>query len=161
MNLSPFGRPSPEEHEALMAQIEPLPLRGRAWPRWIAALAWIIMAVIAVRLIIVLQLSSEQEQALPMPVIASLVVCFGALLWMSVHMWTSVTEVSDWGIRQSWITRREVPWTEIQSTKFIPLLASKKLVCFVQKGRPVTFQAGTPELQAAFARISLVYRKRT
>lgn len=161
MNLptSIFGRPSPEEHDALLAQIGPLPLRGRAWPRWIAAIAWLIMAVIAVRLIIVLQLSPER--ALPMPVIASIVVCFGALLWMSVHMWTSVTEVSDWGIRQSWITRREVPWTEIQSTKFIPLFASKKLVCFVQKGRPVIFQAGTPELQAAFARISLVYRKRT
>ncbi len=93
MNLSPFGRPSPEEHQALMAQIEPLPLRGRAWPRWIAAIAWIIMAVIAVRLIIVLQLAAGQ--ALPMPVIASLVVCFGALLGISVHMWTSVTGVSD------------------------------------------------------------------
>jgi len=91
---------------------------------------------------------------------AAIGVCFIALLWMSAHMWTSVTEISDQGIRQSWIMRREVAWTDIQSTKFIPLLASKKLVCFVQKGRPVTFQAGTPELQAAFARISLVYRKR-
>jgi len=156
--MSPFGRPSPEEHAALLAQIAPLPLRGRAWPRWIGAIAWIIMAVIAVRLFLVLQLAPEA--ALPLPVIASLVVCFAALLWMSWHMWTSVTEISDWGIRQSWIMRREVPWSDIQSTKFIPLLASKKLVCFVQKGRPLVFQAGSPELQAAFARISLVYRKR-
>ena len=141
-----------------MAQLAPLPVRGRAWPRWIAALAWLFMAVIAIRLVIVLQLSPDR--ALPAPVLLALGVCFIALLWMSAHMWTSVTEISDHGIRQSWVSRREVAWTDIQSTKFIPLFASKKLVCFVQKGRPVTFQAGTPELQAAFARISLVYRKR-
>jgi hypothetical protein len=158
MMMSPFGRPAPEEHAALMAQLGPLPLRGRAWPRWIAAIAWLIMILIASRLVLVLELSPER--ALPMPVLASIGVCFAALLWMSAHMWTSVTEISEWGIRQSWITRREVPWSELQSTKFIPLFASKKLVCFVQKGRPVTFQAGTPELQAAFARISLVYRKK-
>jgi hypothetical protein len=80
---------------------------------------------------------------------------------MSWAMWTSVTEISTWGIRQSWITRREVAWADIQSTKFIPLFASKKLVCFVTQGRPLFFQAGTPELQAAFARISLVYRRKT
>ena len=142
-----------------MAQLAPLPVRGRAWPRWIAALAWLFMAVIAIRLVIVLQLSPDR--ALPAPVLLALGVCFIALLWMSAHMWTSVTEISDHGIRQSWVSRREVAWTDIQSTKFIPLFASKKLVCFVQKGRPVTFQAGTPELQAAFARISLVYRKRS
>lgn len=157
--MSPFDRPTPEEHAALLAQIAPLPLSGRAWPRWIGVIAWLLMALIAVRLFTVLWLSPET--ALPMPVIASLVVCFGALLWMSWHMWTSVTEISDWGIRQSWISRREVSWTEIQSTKFIPLFASKKLVCFVQKGRPVFFQAGSRELQTAFARISLVYRKKT
>ena len=156
--MSPFGRPDPEEHEALMAQLGPLPLRGRAWPRWIAVIAWVIMALIAVRLFLVLQLSADR--ALPLPILASLGVCFIALLWMSAGMWTSVTEISDWGIRQSWILRREVSWSELQSTKFIPLFASKKLVCFVQKGRPVTFQAGTPELQAAFARISLVYRRK-
>lgn len=141
-----------------MEQIAPLPLRGRAWPRWIGVIAWLIMAFIATRLFLVLRLAPES--ALPLPVVASLVVCFGALLWMSWHMWTSVTEISDWGIRQSWISRREVAWGDIQSTKFIPLFASKKLVCFVQKGRPLVFQAGSPELQAAFARISLVYRKK-
>lgn len=151
-------RPSPEEHADLIQQLGQLPLRGRAWPRWIAAIAWLIMALIAVRLIIVLQLGDNHQ--LPFLVIVSLLVCFAALLWMSVHMWTSITEISEWGIRQSWITKREVSWEDIHSSKFIPLFASKKLVCFVQKGRPVTFQAGTPELQAAFARISLVYRKR-
>lgn len=151
-------RPSPEEHAELIEQIGPLPLRGRAWPRWIAAIAWLIMALIAIRLVMVLQLSDDRS--LSFLVLASIFVCFAALIWMSAHMWTSVTEISEWGIRQSWISKREVAWEEIHSSKFIPLFASKKLVCFVQKGRPVIFQAGTPELQAAFARISLVYRKR-
>ncbi|MFA7438205.1 hypothetical protein [Castellaniella sp.] len=153
-----LARPTPEEHAHLLHQIGPLPLRGRAWPRWIAAIAWLVMALILWRLGAALQLKGTQ--ALPMLVIVSVAVCLGALLWMSAHMWTSITEISQYGIRQSWITRREVSWPEIQSTRFIPLIATKKLVCFVQKGRPVVFQAGTPELQAAFARISLVYRKR-
>lgn len=106
----------------------------------------------------VLQLSGDK--ALSALVLASVFVCFAALLWMSAHMWTSITEISEWGIRQSWISKREIAWEDIHSSKFIPLFASKKLVCFVQKGRPIVFQAGTPELQAAFARISLVYRKR-
>ncbi|MFA5663081.1 hypothetical protein [Castellaniella sp.] len=152
------ARPTPQEQARLLEQIGPLPLRGQAWPRWIAAIAWLIMALIVWRLVMVLQLAGPR--ALPMLVIASILVCLGALLWMSAHMWTSVTEISEHGIRQSWISRREVTWGEIQSTKFIPLVATKKLVCFVPKGRPVVFQAGTPELQAAFARISLVYRRR-
>ncbi len=151
-------RPSPEEHAALMAELGPLPLRGRAWPRWIAAIAWIIMALIGIRFFMVLELSSDNSWSLL--VFASIFVCYGALLWMSAHMWTSETEISEWGIRQSWITKREVSWQDIQSSKFIPLVASKKLVCFVQKGRPIVFQAGSKELQTAFARISLVYRKR-
>lgn len=156
-NISAFGRPSAEEHARLLRQFGDLPLRGRAWPRWIALIGWVIMALIALRLLSVLQGPAD---ALPLPVLISVLACFIALVWMNMHMWTSSTEISEWGIRQSWITRREIPWEQIHSTKFIPLLASKKLVCFVQKGRPVVFQAGTPQLQAAFAHISLVYRKR-
>ncbi len=160
MALAPtlFAGPSAQEHQELLNRLGPLPLRGRAWPRWVAAIGWLIMALIGLRLLSVLQIFNAQN--LSMLVFASIAVCYGALLWMSAYMWTSVTEISSQGIRQSWITKRAVSWDEIQSSKFIPLLASKKLVCFVRKGRPVVFQAGTPELQAAFAHISLVYRKR-
>ncbi|WP_269496593.1 hypothetical protein [Castellaniella sp. S9] len=156
--MSPFAKPSPEEHAELLAQIGALPLRGRAWPRWIGVIAWLIMLLILARLIATA--SSEAGQQIAPMVAGAALVCVAALLVMAWGIWTSETEISEYGLRQSWITRREVPWEQIQSTKFIPLVASKKLVCFVQKGRPVTFQAGTPELQAAFARISLVYRRR-
>uniref|UniRef100_UPI00333E2B74 hypothetical protein n=1 Tax=Castellaniella defragrans TaxID=75697 RepID=UPI00333E2B74 len=155
--MTPFARPTPEEHAALLAQIGPLPLRGRAWPRWIGILAWLVMLLIAARLIATASSAAGQQVA---PAVAGAVLlCFAALLVMTWGIWTSVTEISEYGLRQRWITRREVPWDQIQSAKFIPFVASKKLVCFIQKGRPVTFQAGTPELQAAFARISLVYRR--
>ncbi len=157
--MTPFARPTPEEHAELLAQIGTLPLRGRAWPRWIGVLAWLIMLLIAGRLIATAS-SPAGQQVGPM-VAGAVLVCFAALLVMTWGIWNSVTEISEYGLRQSWITRREVSWDQIQSTKFIPLVASKKLVCFVQRGRPVTFQAGTPELQAAFARISLVYRRRS
>lgn len=158
MFMSPFAKPSPEEHAELLAQIGPLPLRGRAWPRWIGMIAWLIMLLILWQLIATA--SSETGQHIAPIVAAAALACVAGLLAMAWGIWTSETEISEFGLRQSWITRREVSWDQIQSTKFIPLVASKKLVCFIQKGRPVTFQAGTPELQAAFARISLVYRRR-
>lgn len=157
--MTPFAKPTPEEHAELLSQIGALPLRGRAWPRWIGVVAWLIMVLIVARLIATA--SSEAGQQIPPMVAGAALVCVVALLVMAWGIWTSQTEISEYGLRQSWITRREVPWDQIQSTKFIPLVASKKLVCFIQKGRPVTFQAGTPELQAAFARISLVYRRRS
>lgn len=150
--------PTPDEHAALLAQIGQLPLRGRAWPRWIGVLAWLILATIAVRL--VYTASSPVGQHVSAAIAGSIMVCFVALIVMAWYMWVSETEITEQGIRQSWITRREVNWNDIQSTRFIPLMSSKKLLCFMQKGRPVVFQAGTPELQAAFARISLVYSRR-
>lgn len=150
--------PTPEEHAALLAEIGTLPLQGRAWPRWIGVLAWLILAVIAARLL--MTASSPAGQHVNGAVAGSIIVCYAALVVMAWYMWISTTEITDQGIRQTWITRREVSWNDIQSTRFIPLMSSKKLLCFMQKGRPVVFQAGTPDLQAAFARISLVYNRR-
>lgn len=151
-------RPTPEEHAALLAEIGTLPLHGRAWPRWIGVLAWLILAAIAVRLIVTA--SSPAGQQVSGAIAGSIMVCYVALIVMAWYMWVSTTEITEHGIRQTWITRREASWNDIQSTRFIPLMSSKKLLCFMQKGRPVVFQAGTPELQAAFARISLVYSRR-
>src|SRR3546814_9693255 len=79
---------------------------------------------------------------------------------LPIYMLISVTNINEAGIQQSWLGRREVAWEDIQFAKFIPLVASKRLICFTTRGRPVVFQAGTKELQVAFARISLVYRRR-
>src|SRR3546814_8580175 len=86
----------------------------------------------------------------------SIIVCYIGLLILARYMHVSETSITETGIQQSWLSRREVSWEDIQFVKFIPLLASKKMICFLGRGRPVVFQAGTKELQIAFARISLV-----
>src|SRR5690606_37151111 len=90
----------------------------------------------------------------------SIVVCFAGLIMLARYMTVSQTAITSTGIRQSWLGQREVAWQDIQFAKFIPLVASKRLVCFTGRGRPIPFQAGTKDLQIAFARISLVYRRR-
>src|SRR3546814_8291955 len=105
--------------------------------------------------------ASPAGQQVSATITASILLCYVALIVVAWHMWTSETEINQQGIRQTWIKRREANWNDIQSTRFIPLLSSKKLLCFMQKGRPVVFQAGPPELQDAFARISLVYQRRS
>jgi len=52
-----------------------------------------------------------------------------------------------------------LPWDELHFAKFVPLLGSKRLICFTARNRPVVFQAGNQELQIAFAKIALIYRK--
>ena len=66
------------------------------------------------------------------------------------------------GIRQSWLWDRQVAWSEIRSAKLIgiPLagwLSPPRLV--VRTGNSfVTFNGGTPDLLAEFARISIAHQ---
>jgi hypothetical protein len=150
--------PSPQEHSTLLEEIGPLPLRGMAWPAWVKVLAWIMLLVIGVQ--ITLTAVSPAGQHVSHLVAGSILICFLALLVIGRFMLISETQITQAGIEQSWITRRRVAWEDIQYAKFIPLVASKRLVCFVRGGRPIVFQAGTRELQVAFARIAVAYRRR-
>ena len=77
----------------------------------------------------------------------------------------SVVTIDQQGIRQSWLWSRQVIWSEIRSAKLIgiPLagwLSPPRLV--VRTGNSfMTFNGGTPELLAEFARISLAYQLKT
>lgn len=144
--------------DSLIQQLGPLPLSGTAWPAWIKALAWFVLAIIGAKLIHTA--ASVSGQAVPSAVAASVTLTFVALLIIARYMQVSVTQITVTGIEQSWLTRRAVGWDEIQFAKFIPLFASKRLVCFTARGRPVVFQAGTKELQKAFAQIALAYPRR-
>lgn len=151
--------PAPAASYDLLQQLAPLPIQGRSWPKAVAALAWVIIAVIGIRFIMI---ASKTPSTLVNPyVAASLVVLFIALLVIAYYMWTGHTTIDATGIRQSWIMRREISWDQIKTAKFIPLLGSKKLVCFPHRGRPVVFQGATLELQRAFAEISLAYQRRS
>ena len=145
-------------HEQLRQTLGPLPISGTAWPGWIKILAWCVMALIGAKLI--QTAIGPSGQGINPVIAASVTITFMALLVVARCMQVSVTTITDEGIEQTWITRRAIQWDDITFAKFIPLLASKRLVCFTGRGRPLVFQGGTKELQIAFAQIALAYRKR-
>lgn len=144
--------------ETLLRTLEPLPISGTAWPGWIKVLAWCVLIVIGAKLIQTAM--SPSGQSVSPVAAASVTITFMALVVIARCMQVSVTTITAEGIEQTWLTRRSVNWHDIQFAKFIPLLASKRLVCFTGRGRPIVFQGGTQELQIAFAQIALAYRKR-
>ena len=150
--------PNLQEHQDLLAEIGPLPLEGPAWPKWVKWAAWLVLALVVFRL--VQTAASPVGEMVSTTIKASLVICVMGLAVLARFMHTSVTRITETGIEQSWIGRREIAWDDIYFVKFVPLVASKRLICFTARGRPVTFQAGSRELEIAFARIALVYRRR-
>ncbi len=148
--------PSPDARAALLREIGPLPLNGQAWPDWVRILAWIILAIIGVQLL-------NSAIGLPpgrvnMPLAAAVGLGFMGLALVSWHMQVSITTIDERGLHQSWFTRRDVAWEDIRFARFMPWLFSQRLVVVTRQGRPVVFQGGTRELQAAFDKISRLYR---
>ena len=154
----PGSGPTREEHAALLREIGPLPLRGAAWPTWTKVVALIALIMIAAQLFAMA--TGPAAQHVSHVVAALLIFGFLALVVAGRFMMVSETQISETGIEQSWLTRRKIAWEDIQFAKFIPLVASKRLVCFRATGRPVVFQAGTRPLQIAFAHIAVAYRRR-
>ncbi|AHG62814.1 membrane protein [Advenella mimigardefordensis] len=149
---------SESEREQLLASIGPLPIRGQAWPAWVKTAAWVILAVIVLQSLVAF--NKAGVEALFSTTGLILLVVFLALAVTTRYMQTSVTTIDAQGLRQSWLTRREVAWQDVTFAKFVPMLASKRLVVFTKKGKPVVFQGGTQELQVAFAKISLAFKNR-
>jgi len=158
MQLFQSTRPSAEEHAALLAELGPLPIQGQAWPSWVKIMVWIVVAAIGVQLVRV-AVGFEGEPVNPF-MAASVLICFCGLLLIARVMAISTTRITRDGIEQTWITKRAIGWQDIQFAKFVPMIASKRLICFTGRSRPVIFQSGTPELHVAFAKIAMVYRRR-
>ena len=129
-----------------------LPIRGRSWPKGIAMVAWLLLAVIGARLA---YLATTHGEQIALPIMGSVLLAYTGMLVIAYYMWTGHTTITAEGIKQDWILRRELAWTELRYAKFIPLFYSKRLLCFTHKGRPVVFQGASQELQIAFAKISL------
>lgn len=151
-------RPSPQDQQQLLEEIGPLPLEGPAWPTRVKWLAWLVLALVVFRL--VQTAASPAGEAVATAVKISVLACVLGLGVLARTMHTSVTRITENGIEQSWLGRKEITWNDISFVKFVPLIASKRLICFTSRGRPVTFQAGSRELEIAFARIALVYKRR-
>ncbi|HBP31267.1 MAG TPA: hypothetical protein DD666_17900 [Advenella kashmirensis] len=149
---------SESERDQLLASIEPLPVRGQAWPAWVKAVAWVVLGLIVLQSLVAFNKAGVQVLFSMTGLI--LLVVFLALAVTTRYMQTSVTTIDSQGLRQSWLTRREVAWQDVTFAKFVPMLASKRLVVFTKKGKPVVFQGGTQDLQVAFAKISLAFKNR-
>ena len=156
---SPFAAPSVEEQNQLLEEIGPIPVTGPAWPKWVKLGAWFVVAVMALQIgrTLTMQPAEVTESFMGLTILF----CFLGLAVVAFYMQRSVTTIDAAGIRQTWLLKRDVPWSEIQFAKFVPLLLSRRLVIFTRRGRPIVIQGGTKELHIAFAHISLVYRRRS
>ncbi|MDY3330678.1 MAG: hypothetical protein SOX43_01825 [Pelistega sp.] len=147
-----------EEQAQIKATLGSLPIRGEAWPKWVKGAAILMLVVIVIQT--GLAISKVGLDSFKNIGGLTILVVFIALLVMTYYMVKAETTISDKGLHQTWISKREVSWEDVTFAKFVPLLASKRLVIFVKKGRPVVFQGGTKELQIAFAHISLQFKNR-
>lgn len=154
----PFAAPTSEEHARLVAEIGPLPISGPAWPGWVKIVAWVVVAAMGIQIVRTLGMQSSEVTLTTMGLIV--LFCFFGLAVVAFYMQKSITTISERGLQQTWIMRREIEWSEIQFAKFVPLLSSKRLIVFTRRGRPLVFQGSTQELQVAFAKISLLYRRK-
>ena len=83
--------------------------------------AWIVLAVISVQIVTTaVGLPPGQVTRWPAPSSCA----SSAWRWCNGIMQISVTRIDESGLRQTWITRREVAWQDIQFAKFVPLLFS-------------------------------------
>ena len=149
---------SAKEQEQLKENLGALPISGQAWPKWVKYVALLVMSLVLMQAGITVQKAGFE--ALNNAGGLFLLMVFIGLAFITYFMQHSVTTIDDEGIRQSWYTKRHVKFSEMSFAKFVPMLASKRLIVFVKKGRPVVFQAGTQDLQLAFAKISLQFKDR-
>jgi hypothetical protein len=152
----PVEPPSYIPLAALLQEIGPLPLSGQAWPDWVKILAWVLLAALGWEIVTtIIRLYNGNLNQL---VLGGVLVCFLALGVVAWFMQTSITTIDGQGLRQTWLTRREIAWDDIGSARFVPLIFSKRLMIISRAGRPVVFQAGTRELERAFMHIAATYQ---
>lgn len=153
-----LNTPTPEERLALLDALAPLPISGPAWPSWVKTAAWVIVALIGVQIVM---FAARAGQMPVDPVSAGIVaLSFMGLAFVAWHMQNATTTIDAQGLRQTWLSRRDIAWDEIQYAKFVPMLLSKRLILFRKRGRPLVLQGGTQALHIAFARIAVTYRRR-
>lgn len=144
------------ERAALLDELD-LPVSGPAYRPVVKFAAWVVLGVLTLQILrVALRIPAQSlDQALTFTV----VFCYIGLAVLTVAMQRSIVTIDRRGLRQTWILRRDVAWEDIHFVKFIPYPLGKRLMIF-QRGRFISMQAGCRELEIAFARIALVYRRK-
>lgn len=145
---------TPEQQQLL--QSLNLPLRGRSWPKHIAMLAWVVIVLLGLRLGFV---ATQYGSDVATGIIACIVFAYFGMIVVAYFMLVGHTTITQDGIHQEWIMKRELAWSDLKFAKFVPMFFSKRLICFTKRGRPIVFQGASPELQIAFAQIALAHRR--
>lgn len=146
------------EQAQLKDNLGDLPITGPAWPRWVKLVALLVLSLVVMQAGLTVQKAGLASLSNTGGLF--LLIVFIGLSFITYFMQHSVTTIDENGIRQSWFTKRQVGFHEMSFAKFVPMLASKRLIVFVKKGRPIVFQAGSQDLQVAFAKISLQFKDR-
>nr|MBF0683619.1 hypothetical protein [Pseudomonas sp.] len=159
MTTSRAPRVAPEvaaRRAALLEELN-LPISGSAYRKPVKIAAWIVLGLLTAQLIsVATRLPTENlNQALTLTV----VFCYVGMAVITVAMQRSVTTIDADGLRQTWVMRREIAWEDINFVKFIPYPLGKRLMIFNRGGRFITLQAGSRDVEVAFARIALVYKR--
>lgn len=145
------------ERATLLDELD-LPISGPAYRPVVKLAAWIVLALLTLQIIsVAVRVPAE---SLNQTMTLTVVFCYVGLAILAVAMQVSVVTIDRRGLRQTWILRREVPWGDIHFVKFIPYPLGKRLMIFYRGGRFMSMQAGCREVEVAFARIALVYRRR-
>jgi hypothetical protein len=79
--------------------------------------------------------------------------------WFFLH---STVTIDQTGLRQTWIFDKKVEWRDVRSARLlgVPLLhrlLPPRLMLRTSTGFFITFQGGTPELLAEYARIAMAF----
>jgi hypothetical protein len=151
-------QPLSPELAAMLQDIGPLPLSGQAWPDWVRILAWVLLALVGSEIVTTL-IRMPPDEVHP-AIVVLVVVAFLAMGTVAWFMQTSITTIDTHGLKQTWFTRRQVAWEDVQSARFVPLMFSKRLMVVTRLGRPMVFQGGTRDLHKAFMRIVPVFGRK-
>ena len=122
-------------HQALFDTLGPLPVTGRSWPKPIALLAWIIIAIIGARLGFIATSYGDQVAT---PLIASVVLAYTGMIVVAFYVDRSPPSPNTASNRI--VLKRELSWDELNSPNLCRFFL-KRLICFPKRGRPIVFKA--------------------
>src|SRR5699024_11305613 len=106
--------------QQLFDALGPLPVKGRAWPRTVALLAWVLVLMLAWWLgVRANELHAEVEALLRTPLTISVIACLLGLGVIAYYMWVGHTTISEHGIEQDSIFKRHLHWAEIPSVNLV------------------------------------------